>query len=113
MTVKISHLAHVDPRAHIGENVEIGPFCCIGPDVTLGDGCELQSHVTIAGHTTIGERNRFFPGAVIGGEPQDSGYKGARPAWKSATKTSSAKGSPSIVVPRRKITPRGLATRTC
>jgi UDP-N-acetylglucosamine acyltransferase len=77
MTVKISHLAQVDPRAHIGENVEIGPFCCIGPDVTLGDGCDLQSHVTITGHTTIGERNRFFPGAVIGGEPQDSGYKGA------------------------------------
>ncbi len=60
MTVKISHLAHVDPRAEFGENVEIGPFCCIGPDVTLGDGCELQCHVTIAGHTTIGERNRFF-----------------------------------------------------
>ncbi len=77
MSCKISHLAHVDPRAELGENVEIGPFCSIGPDVTLGDGCQLLSHVSIEGHTTIGERNRFFAGAAIGGEPQDSGYKGA------------------------------------
>ncbi len=77
MPVKISHLSHVDPRAELGENVDIGPFCFVGPDVTLGDGCQLQSHVTIVGHTTIGERNRFFPGAVIGGEPQDVSYSGA------------------------------------
>ena len=37
----------------------------------------LQSHVTIVGHTTIGERNRFFSNAVIGGEPQDVSYNGA------------------------------------
>jgi UDP-N-acetylglucosamine acyltransferase len=77
MPVKISHLSQVDPRAELGENVDIGPFCYIGPDVTLGNGCELQSHVTIVGHTTIGERNRFFAGAVIGGEPQDVRYNGA------------------------------------
>ncbi|HET6327642.1 MAG TPA: acyl-ACP--UDP-N-acetylglucosamine O-acyltransferase [Planctomycetaceae bacterium] len=77
MAVKISQLSHVDPRANLGENVEIGPFCHVGPDVTLGAGCELLSHVSITGHATIGERNRFFPGAVIGGEPQDSGYSGA------------------------------------
>jgi UDP-N-acetylglucosamine acyltransferase len=77
MPTRVSPLSHVDPRAELGANVEIGPFCCIGPHVTLGDGCELQSHVTIVGHTTIGERNRFFSGAVIGGEPQDVGYHGA------------------------------------
>jgi len=77
MTIKISQHSHVDPRAQIGDNVEIGPFCSVGPNVTLGDGCELLSHVSITGHTTIGERNRFFPGAAIGGEPQDAGYKGA------------------------------------
>jgi UDP-N-acetylglucosamine acyltransferase len=77
MAVKISQLSQVDPRANLGANIEIGPFCHVGPDVTLGDGCELLSHVSITGHTTIGERNRFFPGAAIGGEPQDSGYNGA------------------------------------
>jgi UDP-N-acetylglucosamine acyltransferase len=77
MPVKISHLSQVDPRAELGENVDIGPFCYVGPDVVLGNDCQLFSHVTITGHTTIGERNRFFPGAVIGGEPQDVSYTGA------------------------------------
>ena len=77
MTVKISHLSQVDARAELGDGVEIGPFCCVGPHVRLGNGCRLDSHVVIVGHTTVGERNRFWPGTVIGGEPQDLGYKDA------------------------------------
>lgn len=68
-------LADIHPRAQIGADVEIGAFCTIGPHVILGDGCRLDSHVSITGYTTIGHRNRFWPGSVIGGEPQDSGYK--------------------------------------
>ncbi len=77
MTRNLSPLAQIDPRAQIGDDVEIGPFCLIGPDVTLGNGCKLDSHVVLVGHTTIGARNRFFPGSVIGGEPQDIGYSGS------------------------------------
>lgn len=77
MSRSISPISHVDPRAEIGDDVEIGPFCIVGPDVKLGDGCRLQGQVTITGHTTIGERNRFFPGSVIGGDPQDVGYSGS------------------------------------
>jgi UDP-N-acetylglucosamine acyltransferase len=76
MTTRISPLAHVDPQAQLGDDIEIGPFCLVGPHVVLGDGCQLSSHVTITGHTTIGERNRFFPGAVIGADPQDFCYSG-------------------------------------
>lgn len=75
MSPKISHLAHVDARAILGDDVEIGPFCYVGPNVAIGAGTKLDSHVTIVGHTTIGERNRFWPNAVIGAEPQDIGYK--------------------------------------
>lgn len=74
MTRSISPLAQVDPRARIGDDVEIGPFCVVGPHVSLGDGCRLDSHVTIVGHCEIGERNRFWPGTVIGAEPQDYSY---------------------------------------
>lgn len=77
MPTKISPLAYVNPGAELGEDVEIGPFCVIGPHVRIGEGTRLDSHVTIVGHTTIGRRNRFFPGAVIGGEPQDLGYRDA------------------------------------
>jgi len=75
MAVSISPLADVSPRAELGQDVCIGPFCVVGPDVTLGDGCQLDSHVTILGNTVIGCRNRFWPGAVIGAEPQDLGYQ--------------------------------------
>jgi UDP-N-acetylglucosamine acyltransferase len=76
MTSRISPLAHVDSRAQIGNDVEIGPFCVVGPNVVIGDGCVLKSNVVIDGHTIIGERNQFFPGAVIGAEPQDFCYQG-------------------------------------
>jgi UDP-N-acetylglucosamine acyltransferase len=77
MTARISQLSEVHPNAEIGDGVEIGPFCVVGPHVKLGADCRLDSHVTLTGHTTIGERNRFWPGAVIGDEPQDLGYKGS------------------------------------
>ncbi len=74
MSSTISPLSQVDARARIGQGVTIGPFCLIGPDVILGDGCRLDSHVSITGRVRIGERNRFWPGAVIGAEPQDKSY---------------------------------------
>lgn len=77
MPTNISNLAYVDPKAEIGDDVFIGPFCHIGPHVTIGNGSILDSHICITGHTTIGERNRFFPTAVIGSEPQDAGYSDA------------------------------------
>ena len=78
MPTSISPLAHVDPAAVLGQDVTIGPFCLIGPDVTIGDGSQLDSHVTITGNTTIGCRNRFWPNAVIGAEPQDKSYVDGR-----------------------------------
>ncbi|MEZ6050584.1 MAG: acyl-ACP--UDP-N-acetylglucosamine O-acyltransferase [Planctomycetaceae bacterium] len=74
MTARISPLSDIAPGARIGDDVTIGPFCVVGPDVTIGDGCRLDSHVSITGRTTIGCNNRFWPGCVIGGEPQDKSY---------------------------------------
>lgn len=78
MSTRISPLADIAPEAQIGDDVTIGPFCVVGPNVTLGDGCTLDSHVTIIGDAEIGQRNRFFPGCVIGGEPQDTSYRASR-----------------------------------
>lgn len=74
MPTFVSRFADVDPHAELGRDVEIGPFCRIGPGVRLGAGCRLESHVALIGHTTIGERNVFHPGTVIGGEPQDKSF---------------------------------------
>jgi UDP-N-acetylglucosamine acyltransferase len=72
-----SGLSAVDPRARIGKNVHIGPFCVIGPDAEIGDDTRLENNVTIMGRVKIGRNNHIYPGAVIGGAPQDLGYKGA------------------------------------
>ncbi len=74
MPTFISRFADVDRRAEIGRDVEIGPFCRVGPEVRLGNGCRLESHVALIGDTTIGERNVFHPGTVIGGDPQDKSF---------------------------------------
>lgn len=73
---KISPQAVIDPKAQIADDVEIGPFCVIGPDVSIGQGCRLVNSVTVMGHTSIGPENVFYPNVVIGGPPQDKGYKG-------------------------------------
>jgi UDP-N-acetylglucosamine acyltransferase len=74
MTSRISPLSEIALDARIAPNVTIGPFCVVGPEVSLGEGCRLDSHVAITGHCTIGKNNRFWPGCVIGGEPQDKTY---------------------------------------
>ncbi len=77
MARNISSFAAVDAQAEIADDVVIGPFCVIGKNVKLGAGCVLDNNVTIVGHTTIGQRNRFFSGSVVGAEPQDFGYTDA------------------------------------
>lgn len=61
------------------ESVEIGPYCLIQGKVKLGPGTIIEGHVTLGARNSeveIGARNHFYPGAVIGGPPQDLSYKG-------------------------------------
>ena len=76
MSIHVEPGAVVDPRAELDEEVHIGPFCVVGPKVRVGRGTQLVNSVSIIGNVTIGEHNRIFPGAVIGGEPQDISYRG-------------------------------------
>ena len=68
--------AIVDPGSEIGEDVEIGPFCTVGPHAKIGAGTRLENNVTLMGHVTLGCDNHVYPGAVLGGEPQDISYGG-------------------------------------
>lgn len=76
METSVAASAVVDPRAQIDQEVHVGPFCTIGPDVKIGRGTRLESHVTVMGRVSLGEHNQIFPGAVIGGPPQDISYRG-------------------------------------
>ena len=77
MSIRIAANAWIDPKAQIDEDVEIGPFCSIGPNVSIGRGSRLVGNVTLLGHVTLGSDNVVYPGAVIGGEPQDLSYAGS------------------------------------
>lgn len=77
MPIHVEPSAVVDPRAELDEDVRVGPFCVIGPKVRIGCGTHLINNVTVMGRVTIGEHNRIFPGAVLGGDPQDISYRGS------------------------------------
>ena len=68
----------IDSNAKISENVSIGPYSIIGPDVEIGEGTIVQSHVNITGKTIIGKKNKIYPFASIGNDPQDLKFKGEK-----------------------------------
>jgi UDP-N-acetylglucosamine acyltransferase len=67
--------AIVHPNARLDPSVRVGPYAIIDEGVTIGPGCIIDPHVYLTGLTTIGARNRFFAGCVIGEAPQDLKYK--------------------------------------
>ncbi|MGC2698132.1 MAG: acyl-ACP--UDP-N-acetylglucosamine O-acyltransferase [Candidatus Angelobacter sp.] len=74
----IHSTAVIGPGAVVPASCLIGPYCVVGPEVELGEECELISHVVIHGPAKIGAKNRFFSFCAIGGEPQDTSYKGEK-----------------------------------
>ena len=72
----IHPLAVVSPKAKLGDNVEIGPFAFVDDDVEIGDGCKIHSHATIYKYVKLGQNCEVFPGAVVGGIPQDLKFEG-------------------------------------
>lgn len=68
--------AVVESGAKLAEDVRIGAQAYVGPEVELASGVELRAHAHVTGRTTIGERSRIFPFAVLGEEPQDQSFTG-------------------------------------
>lgn len=73
--MSIHPAAIVESGARIGADVTIGAYCVIGPLVRIGDGTTIQSHVVIDGAVEIGQKNLIGHASVIGGTPQDLGFK--------------------------------------
>lgn len=71
-----SDLVSIHPTADIADDVEIGPFTTIGAGCRVGAGTVLHNNVTLVENVKLGERNEIFPGAVLGGIPQDKKYRG-------------------------------------
>jgi UDP-N-acetylglucosamine acyltransferase len=68
--------AVISPRAELAYDVRVGPYAVIEDEVVVGAGCEIGAHAVVKRFTTLGERNRVYEHATLGGEPQDVKYKG-------------------------------------
>lgn len=72
----ISPLAYIDPEAKIGKDCKIGAFVYIDKNVVIGDNCEIMPHASVLYGTRMGNNNKVFHGAVVGGIPQDLKFAG-------------------------------------
>lgn len=72
----IHSTAVIHPKAQLDPTVKVGPYAVIDEAVVVGPGCVIGPHVYLTGRTTIGARNHFHAGCVIGDAPQDLSYKG-------------------------------------
>ena len=70
--------ALVDPKAQLGEGTRVGPYAIIGPEVVLGEECEVRAHAVLDGSLRMGSNNQVGYGAIIGAEPQDTRWAGAK-----------------------------------
>jgi UDP-N-acetylglucosamine acyltransferase len=80
MGTQIHPTAIIEAGCDLGVEVRIGPYVIIETGCVIEDYCRVSAHAVIRKGTLIGPRNEIGYGAVIGGDPQDYGYKGGR-SW--------------------------------
>jgi UDP-N-acetylglucosamine acyltransferase len=68
--------AIIHPKAKLDPTVEVGPYAVIDEGIEVGAKCVIGPHVYLTGQTTIGARNHFHAGCVVGDAPQDLKYNG-------------------------------------
>ncbi len=74
----VAPTARVHPDAIIGAQCHIGEFCVVESDVILGNSCRLEPYVFVKRFTTMGEANEISAGTVLGTDPLDKNFSGAR-----------------------------------
>src|SRR5580658_5636842 len=77
-SARVAATARVHPDAHIGPQVTIGEYAIVEEDVVIGAACRLEPYVYVKRWTTLGERNEISAGTVLGTDPLDKNFKGAR-----------------------------------
>jgi len=74
----IAPTARVHPDAAIGAQTIIGDFCIIESDVQIGPFCRLEPYVYVKRWTTMGGHNEISASTVLGTDPLDRSFSGAR-----------------------------------
>jgi UDP-N-acetylglucosamine acyltransferase len=74
----IAPTARIHPGAVVGPGVLIGDFCIVEQDVVIGAETKLEPYVFVKRWTTVGQRNEISAGTVLGTDPLDKNFTGAR-----------------------------------
>jgi UDP-N-acetylglucosamine acyltransferase len=74
--MEIHPTAVVSPGARLAPDVRVGAYAVVEDDVVIGAGCEVGAHAVVKRFTSLGERNRVYEHATLGGEPQDVKFRG-------------------------------------
>jgi len=69
--------AIVSPKAELGKGVKIGAYCLVD-EARIGDNTVLEPYSRVCSYVEMGADNQVHSHAVIGGEPQDHGYRGEK-----------------------------------
>ncbi|MEO5720109.1 MAG: acyl-ACP--UDP-N-acetylglucosamine O-acyltransferase [Chthoniobacterales bacterium] len=73
--MKVHPSAIVEDGADLDAGVEVGPFAFIGREVVVGAETIIRSHVVLEGAVRLGRKNIVGEGSILGGAPQDLGFK--------------------------------------
>ncbi|MCX6629952.1 MAG: acyl-ACP--UDP-N-acetylglucosamine O-acyltransferase [Candidatus Solibacter sp.] len=74
----VAPTAVVSSDAVIGPGVRIGEYCIVEAEAVIGAHCVLDPYVLVKRWTTLGERNQVGAGTVLGTDPLDKNFDGAR-----------------------------------
>lgn len=74
----VAPTARIDPGAAIGPGSVVGDYCVIESDVAIGARCRLEPYVYVKRWTTLGDENEISAGTVLGTDPLDKNFTGAR-----------------------------------
>ena len=77
-SAQIAPTARIHPEAIIGPGAVIGEFAIVEQDVTIGAQTRLEPYVYVKRWTTLGEGNEISAGTVLGTDPLDKNFTGAR-----------------------------------
>jgi UDP-N-acetylglucosamine acyltransferase len=74
----IAPTARIHAEASVGAQCHIGEYCVVEADVVLGQGNRLEPYVYLKRWTTLGDNNEISAGTVLGTDPLDKNFSGAR-----------------------------------
>lgn len=66
--------ALIDPAAQIHPSADIGAYVIVEGPAVIGEGCRVEPQAQILGRVEVGARTTIGRAAIIGGDPQDTGF---------------------------------------